>query len=122
MKRALLILLSVVLAVPVRADWQASVQTNPPANTVFVQAVATVDQSTASFCVYAAATITAVLRVQHRNAANDTTLKEQYLVANNGSGSEFCNAVDLLASERVRVVNNALVTGTVSVSMKSSIY
>lgn len=126
MKKLMLAVLALCLAtVPASADWNSAVAASPGANAVLVEVIATADQQ-ASFCVFAAATVAATLRVQHRNTANDTTLREQYLPIPAGSTSnEFCISGSLGSSgyvvntdERIRVINNSAVIGTVSVSLQ----
>ena len=125
MKKLSLVFASLALAASVGADeWQAAVVASPAANTVFAEFVASSDQTGVAFCVYAAATVQVAMRVQHRNAANDTTIREQYIPVLAGTASpQFCQQGLVIASgERIRVINNALAVGTVSISHACNIY
>lgn len=113
-----------LLAIPVRAEWLSNSPVNPGAGAVIVEVVSSFD-TVSEFCVTGAASVSAVLRVQHRNVANDTTLHEQYLPVGPTNVVNFCvmptDSWTILAGERVRVINNSIVVGIVSVSLKSGI-
>lgn len=125
MKRLCLVVLAALAAMPVHADWLTGTTTNPGTGAVIIEVVSSFDTQSA-FCVTGAASVTAVLRVQHRNAANDTTLREQYLPVGPTNVANFCvgDANDnwtILTNERIRVINNLVVVGIVSVSLRSGI-
>lgn|SRR5574341_794498 len=126
MKKILVVLAVFLgLTVPVRAEWLASgVVANPSVNQVILEKVATVDAE-ANVCIKGAASVAAVFRVQHRNAANDTTIREQLLPVSAATIEEFCitdmNHWLILQNERLRVTMFAAIVGSASVSMLHNI-
>jgi hypothetical protein len=127
MKRLGLVALLLALALPAAAgDWLTTTATNPTANTVLLEAIASTDETSILFCAIGASTGAAVFRVQHRNAANDTTLREQFIPVVANGMQEFCmgrqSNFALLEGERVRIVVFANVTGSVSVSLDHNVY
>lgn len=125
MKRSLTIAVLVAVAgalisTPARAEWLASgLVVNPTTSTVIMEQVASID-ITPRICVIGAASVTAQLRLQHRDATNTSTIKEQILPLGPTTANQFCfpdGETMFLAGERIRIIPLTNVTGTVSVSM-----
>lgn len=119
-KMILAVALLVALVAPAHAEWLASgLVVNPTTGTVIIERVAAID-ATPRMCVIGASSVTAQLRIQHRNVLNDTTIREQILPLGPSTANQFCwnnNEFLVLEGERIRVVPLAAVIGTVSVTM-----
>lgn len=109
------------------ADWFNAVTTNPTAGQVVIDTGPITTDGYYRWCVTAASTVAATLRVQHRDTTNTVTLHEQYLPVVSGSEASLCIpssdlAVLILTNERLRVVNTSLIAaGTVSTSIFISV-
>lgn len=103
-------------------SWLASGRvTNPTLDQVLVD---TGPLATGSyfFDVFAASSVAAIFEVQHRDAANTTTLKSQ-IVATPATSTTWGFSVpsstylEVVTNQRIRVIQVAAVTGNVSVSI-----
>lgn len=124
MMLALAVVSSLLVSTPSHAAWIASgLVVNPVLGQVLLEQVATID-ITPHFCAFGAASVVAQLRIQHRDATNTTTIKEQILPVGPSGSVEFClpqGDTLILAGERVRIVTLAAVVGTASVSFVTDI-
>jgi hypothetical protein len=100
--------------------WTASGRiTNPVLDQVLCD-TGPLPASTRYIMVVGAANVASVFELQLRNAANSATLKSQILaVPANGTGNipESSNVFAMAEGERLRVIQVAAATGSVSVSM-----
>jgi len=96
--------------------WLSAVVINPLGSQVLVDTGAIEGPTAISFCAYASADIGTVLRVQLRDAANTTTVSEQLLTVQTLGTSSFCMDTQVSNGQRIRIINNAAVIGTVSAS------
>ena len=123
MKKLLSLALLLAVVLPASAsDWQTGTVTNPGAGAVVVDTGALPADGNYKWCVWAAASVTAVLRIQHRDTSNATTLHEFYVpVSATTPAPVFCAPENmgplLLQDERIRVINNSIVVGVVSASI-----
>lgn len=106
-------------------SWTASGRiTNPTLDQVLVDTGPLV-AGVYFFSVFAAATVASAFELQWRNAANAATLKSQIVAVPANTtiwGFEVANGlyIDVAASERIRIIQVAAVTGSVSVSLVGS--
>ncbi len=112
-------------AAPADAAWLVSgVVTNPAANQVVVDSGGFPIDSARGFCVFAASTVGVVLRFQYVDVNGTSVLREQIIAVAANASNSFCPPsgrmeVDTLAGQRFRVIVNAAVTGSLSVSLHS---
>lgn len=119
-----LLTLLVFLATPLFAggQWYASGTVVNPADEQLIVDSGQLVANDYSFCVIAASDVASVFRIEHRNAANDTTLRSQLLPVQAASIGSFCFPPELTFTladnERLRVVmDRPSSSGTVSVSI-----
>lgn len=120
-----LLLFSLVVTPALASDWITGTVTNPGAGVVVADTGPLPADGNYRWCVWGAASVGAILRVQHRNAANDANLHEFYMpVGSTQSPIQVCATADfaplILQDERLRLVNNSLIVGTISASILRS--
>jgi hypothetical protein len=120
MKKALLILMFLVpLTVWGAArTWLSAIVTNPASGQVLLDTGALGGPANYDFCLYFSADVPAAFRVQQRNAANSATVKEQLVTTTAFGSAMMCPlGITLGDQERLRVTNNSVLVGNVSVSI-----
>lgn len=95
--------------------------TNPTLDLVLVDSGPISNPGPKNFQVFAASTAASAFEIQWRDATNVTTLKSQ-IIAVPAFGSVsfygFLREIDMNLNERIRVIQVAAVTGSVSVSIE----
>lgn len=99
--------------------WTAgAIQTNPADNTIFVDTGAITPGGEYIFAVYAAGSVACVYDVQHRDAANASTLQSQR--SRPAAGNDyfiFPNKITILNNERVRCSLVGAIVGELQASI-----
>ena len=94
---------------------------NPTLDLVLVDSGVITNPGPKNFQVFAASTVASAFEIQWRDAANTATLKSQ-IIAVPAFGSisfyGFLREIDMAINERIRVIQVAAVTGSVSVSLE----
>jgi len=103
---------------PLLRDTQGT-QTNPTTATVMADTGAIAKAGRYDVRIVAAATAAARVSVQHRNAANDDNVGDVIVLrlAAAATAAEYLLTYDVVASERVRVMMTANLTGDAEVSI-----
>lgn len=131
MKRTLLVFAFIAVAQAAYADVSnfrhpSGIVTNPALGQVIVDTGAMTGPTTRWWSVFCCASVAAVFRIEHRNAANDADATPLQVLPVPASS---CNRYDMVQwaaaemadNERVRVTMNAAVTGAVSCTLFHSI-
>lgn len=100
-------------------SWQTNgILTNPTGGTVLADS-GPLGAAKRSICFVAAANITAIVVLEHRNAANDATLKSQAFMVLASAPLILTlpwAVLDMADNERLRITLNATIVGSIQAS------